>query len=62
MLVSFGRMLGVSDCEGQIKNIRLAIEQLKIQEQKAEIDRGKNEVMYKRLGFLGGLALALLLI
>ena len=34
-------MLGSSDLEGQIKNIRLTLNQLKLQEQKAEEFRKK---------------------
>lgn len=62
ILISFGKMLGKSDVEGQIKNIRLTVNQLKIQEQKAEDSRKKNESMYRYLGILGGLALVIVLI
>lgn len=62
VLVSFGKMLGNSDLEGQIKNIRLTITQLKLQEQKAEDSRKKNEAMFKSLGVLGGIALVIILI
>lgn len=61
IIISFGKMLGSSDLEGQIKNIRLTINQLKIQEQKAEELKAKNESMYKNLGVLGGLAIIILL-
>jgi len=54
-------MLGSSDVEGQIKNIRLTINQLKLQEQKAEELRAKNEAMYRNLGILGGLAIIIIL-
>ncbi len=59
ILVSFGKLLGNSDVEGQIKNIRLTLSQLKIQEQKAEVHKAKNEKMYKTLGVLGGLAVVI---
>ena len=62
ILVSFGKMLGISDVEGQIKNIRLLQSQLKLQEQKAEESRQKNERMYKSLGVLGGIAIVIMLI
>jgi stage III sporulation protein AB len=62
VLISFGRMLGSSDTEGQIKNIRLALEQLKLQERKAEENRARNEMMFKRLGILGGIAIVIILI
>jgi stage III sporulation protein AB len=62
ILASFGKMLGNSDVDGQIKNIRLTLGQLKIQEQKAEESRAKTEKMYKSLGVLGGLAVVVILI
>jgi stage III sporulation protein AB len=61
ILISFGKILGKSDIEGQIKNIRLTMNQLKIQEQKAEDGRKKNEAMFRNLGILGGLALVIIL-
>lgn len=61
ILISFGKLLGVSDLEGQIKNIRLTLNQIKIQEQKAEEQRVKNEGMFKNLGILGGLAIIIIL-
>lgn len=62
ILVTFGKMLGDSDVEGQLKNIRLTLNQLKLQEQKAEEARRKNEKMYRSLGVLGGLALVIILV
>ena len=61
ILISFGVILGSSDLEGQIKNIRLTLNQLKIQEDKAEDIRRKNEKMYSNLGLLGGLAVVIIL-
>jgi Stage III sporulation protein AB (spore_III_AB). len=61
ILVSFGKILGGSDTEGQINNIRHTINQLKMQEEKAEKSRIKNEKMYKSLGILGGLAVIVIL-
>lgn len=61
ILISFGKMLGNSDLEGQIKNIRLTLCQLKLQEQKAEEYKKKYESMYKALGVLGGLAIAIIM-
>ncbi|MCX7923270.1 MAG: stage III sporulation protein SpoIIIAB [Clostridia bacterium] len=62
ILISFGKMLGNSDLEGQIKNIRLTVNQLKMQEQKAEDNRKRNEKMYRSLGVLGGLAIVIILL
>lgn len=62
VLISFGKSLGNTDIEGQIKNIKFTVEQLKIQWTKAEDNRKKNEMLYKNLGFLGGLAIVIILI
>ncbi|MCR4434257.1 MAG: stage III sporulation protein SpoIIIAB [Clostridiales bacterium] len=62
ILISFGKMLGSSDLEGQIKNIRLTLTHLRMQEQKAEEVRKKNEAMYRSLGVLGGLAVVIILL
>lgn len=62
ILLSFGKSLGNTDLEGQIKNIRLSLGQLALQVEKAEENRKKNESMYKSLGVLGGLALVIILI
>ncbi len=61
ILETFGKMLGNSDLEGQLNNIRLITSQLKLQELKAEEMRRKNERMYRSLGVLSGLAIAILL-
>jgi stage III sporulation protein AB len=61
ILLNFGKMLGNSDLDGQISNIRLTASQLKLQELKAEETRKKNEKMYRSLGVLGGLALIIIL-
>ena len=62
ILVSFGKLLGNSDTEGQIKNIELVLSQLKQQENKAEEQRLKNAAMYRRLGVLGGIAIVIILL
>lgn len=61
ILISFGKILGSSDLDGQIKNIRLSVNQLNLQEDKAEQSRNKNEGMYRSLGILGGLAVVIVL-
>lgn len=61
ILCDFGKRLGMSDLDGQIANIHLTISRLKIQEKKADEVKNKNEIMYKRLGILGGICLVLLL-
>ncbi len=62
IIISFGHMLGSSDLEGQIRNIRLTQNRLEMQEKKAEESRRKNESMVKNLGFLGGLALVIFIL
>lgn len=62
VLYSFGKMLGSSDLQGQIKNIRLARSQLELQEKKAEEYRAKNERMYRSLGILSGIAVVIILL
>jgi stage III sporulation protein AB len=62
ILLRFGNILGSTDKDGQISNIRHLISQLKIQEQKAEEMRKKNESMYKKLGLLGGIAIVIVLL
>lgn len=62
ILSAFGKSLGNTDLEGQIKNIRLTLSQLKVQEEKAEEYRNRNERMYKSLGLLGGATIVILLL
>jgi len=62
ILAAFGKMLGSSDLEGQIRNIRLTISHLAAQEEKAEQLRKKNEGMYRNLCILGGLAIVIVLL
>jgi stage III sporulation protein AB len=61
ILLAFGKMLGNSDLEGQLNNIRLVTSQLRHQEIKAEEMKRKNEKMYRSLGVLSGLAIAVVL-
>jgi len=61
ILLTFGKMLGNSDLEGQLSNIKLISSQLKLQELKAEEMKQKNEKMYRSLGVLSGLAIAIVL-
>lgn len=61
ILISFGRMLGNSDLDGQLNNIKLMSSQLKLQEAKAEEMKKKNERMFRSLGVLSGLAITIIL-
>lgn len=62
VLARLGDQLGSSDREGQRRYIQLTLSQLVVQEEKAHALRQKYERMYKSLGVLGGLALAILLL
>jgi stage III sporulation protein AB len=62
ILLQFGKILGSTDKDGQISNIRHVVSQLKLQEQKAEDMRKKNEDMCRKLGLLGGIAIVIVLL
>ncbi|KXG78170.1 hypothetical protein AN618_05620 [Fervidicola ferrireducens] len=61
ILTSFGKYLGSSDKEDQIRNLKLTLSQLKQQENLAVEEKNKNEKLWKYLGVLTGLTLVLLL-
>ncbi|MFZ5688146.1 MAG: stage III sporulation protein SpoIIIAB [Bacillota bacterium] len=61
ILRTLGARLGRSGTEEQIKEIRLAREQLKQAEAVAETDKAKNERLWRTMGFLIGIFLVLLL-
>lgn len=61
ILRRFGDQLGSSDREGQVRFIRLTLQQLREEEQKARAVREKYEKMYRSLGLLVGIALAIIL-
>lgn len=62
LLKTLGSILGKSDVDGQMSEINLFIELLKVQIQKAEKEREKNSKMYKSLGTIIGLAIVIILI
>ncbi|MBM7855480.1 stage III sporulation protein AB [Desulfohalotomaculum tongense] len=62
VLKALGAGLGISDREDQVKHLRLAREQLKIETAKAEEEAVRNVKLYNYLGFLGGLTIVLILI
>lgn len=62
ILQRFGDQLGSSDKEGQIKFIKLTLMQLHEEELKARALREKYEKMYRSLGLLAGIALAVILL
>lgn len=62
ILKGLSKLLGKTDVEGQISQIELTIHFLSTQIEKAEIERAKNEKMYKTLGVVGGCAIVIFLI
>lgn len=61
VLYQFGRGLGETGKEEQIKSLQLTKEYLKKQESVAESERVKHERIWKTMGFLVGLAVVLIL-
>lgn len=62
LIKSFGKMLGKTDKEGQVSQILELQEFLSLQIDKAEMDRQKNEKLYKSLGMVIGIAIIIILI
>jgi stage III sporulation protein AB len=61
ILSAFGKYLGASDRDDQVRNIKLALESLRQQEMTAIEEKRKNERLWKYLGVLTGLMVFLLL-
>lgn len=61
ILKKMGRMLGKTDLEGQISEVKLVQEFINSQIDIAEEERKKNEKLYKTLGGIVGLALVIIL-
>lgn len=61
IILSLSNLLGMSDVDGQISNIKNIIGRLKKQEIKAYEVRQKNETLYKNLGVLVGITITILL-
>jgi len=54
--------LGVSEQEGQLKQIGLTLQHLELALETAREQRQRNEKMWRYLGFAGGAALVILLL
>lgn len=62
IIKNLGRMLGKTDMEGQISEIKLVQNFLNTQIEIAEKDKQKNEKLYKTLGGVVGLAIVIILV
>ena len=62
IIKSMGKMLGKTDVDGQLCEINQAEEFLKLQIEKAEKEKQKNEKLYKSLGMAIGMAIIIILI
>jgi len=62
VLKSLGKMLGKTDIDGQINEIRLTDKFLEVQIKEAQSEKEKNEKLYRTLGATVGLALVIVLI
>lgn len=62
IIKSMGKMLGKTDIDGQLSEINQAEEFLKVQIEKAEKEKQKNEKLYKSLGMVIGIAIIIILI
>lgn len=62
ILKTLGKLLGKTDAEGQISEIKLVSNFLDTQMKAAEQERNKNEKMYKTLGGIVGLTIVIILI
>ncbi|MBJ6364247.1 stage III sporulation protein SpoIIIAB [Paenibacillus sp. GCM10012307] len=61
ILIRLGSVLGISDREDQIKHLRLALLQLKSEEDAAREDQAKYEKMSKSLGLLSAALIVILM-
>ena len=62
VIKSLSKMLGQTDIEGQISEIEVVNEFLSSQLEKAVEERRKNEKMYRTLGIVTGIKIAIILI
>ena len=62
ILSNLGRLLGQTDVEGQISEIEVVVQFLDTQLEQAKQEKIKNEKMYRTLGIVGGLTIAIILI
>ncbi|MBP5427547.1 MAG: stage III sporulation protein AB [Clostridiales bacterium] len=62
ILLSLANLLGTSDVDGEVCNIKNIVGRLKNQERKAEDQRKKNELLFKNLSILIGMTIIIILL
>ncbi|QNK55460.1 stage III sporulation protein SpoIIIAB [Paenibacillus sp. PAMC21692] len=62
VLIRLGTTLGISDKEDQMKHLRLALSQLKAEEESARDDQARYEKMWKSLGVLLAVLIVILMV
>lgn len=62
ILKTLGKLLGKTDIKGQVNQIELTSSFLDNQIKKAELERQKNEKLYRSLGMILGLGIVIILI
>lgn len=62
ILKMLSKLLGITDMEGQVSQIEITENFLNNQIQDAEMEKQKNEKLYKKLGMVMGLAIVIILI
>ncbi|MBH5318073.1 stage III sporulation protein AB [Paenibacillus sp. GSMTC-2017] len=62
VILRLGSTLGISDKEDQMKHLRLALLQLKAEEDAARDDQGRYEKMWKSLGVLFAVLIVILMV
>ena len=60
--MTFGKILGQTDLQGQLGKVKLTLDFLETQIQQAQAEENKNKTLYKTLGVLTGMGLVIILI
>lgn len=62
ILIDMGRILGATDVEGQVSNIKITSEFIDNQIKKAEGEKEKNVKLFRTLGIVSGLTIIIILL